>query len=213
MALAESAEIEFKFLINNDLKDRLHDYLTAQGKPQATLQLDNRYFDTPEGYLHAHKIGLRIRGWNDQFEQTVKFAGTQTGAYSCRPEYTAPLAVSEAKQGPQWQAFAILPWPAEVAASIESQWRQLTEQFRVAFTRQRWHIELADAVLEVVLDDGEIVAAGRSEPIREVEVELLAGNPSSCIAWAQELQVLFALISGEQSKAQRGFALAAQTDQ
>ena len=208
MAINESAELEFKFLINKGIKGALQAFLETVGKGLPAVVLDNRYFDTPSGFFHAHKMGLRIRGWNDQFEQTVKFAGEQQGAYSRRPEYTAPLTAKDADEGPQWHLFANIPWPAEAASNIAQQWPLLAQQFRVIFARGRWHVALADTLLEVAIDEGEIQAGDKRAAVHELEVELVAGNPAVCIAWATELQKQFGLTAGEQSKAQRGFALA-----
>lgn len=209
MATAKTAEIEFKFLIKKEQIDDVKAYVERCGAANETLALTNQYFDTPKKVLHNHKIGLRIRRWNDQLEQTVKFAGEQIGAMSIRPEYNVPLQKTEVLHGaPDLALFPSDIWPASI--SIAELQTNLQQQFQVDFQRQRWLVEESDASFEVAIDSGGIRTGSLQEAICELEVELVDGDAEGLLAWANELQQQFSLPAGTLSKAQRGFALAAQ---
>lgn len=209
MATAKTAEIEFKFLIKKEQIDDVKAYVERCGAANETLALTNQYFDTPKRILHNHKIGLRIRRWNDQLEQTVKLAGEQIGAMSIRPEYNVPLQLSDVLNGvPNLALFPSDIWPATI--SIADLQINLQQQFQVDFERQRWLVKAAGATFEVAIDSGAIQAGALQEAICELEVELVDGDAEGLLAWANELQQQFSLPAGTLSKAQRGFVLAAQ---
>ena len=61
----------------------------------------------------------------------------------------------------------------------------------------------------MVFDTGLIVAGERQDTISEMELELLAGAPQALFDLARELQPKAALTLAFESKAQRGYRLAA----
>ena len=90
---------------------------------------------------------------------------------------------------------------------------QLQAMFCTDFERQRWVIAHADAQIEVALDQGRIHVPGTdlTEPILELELELLSGPESALMALADALrqtpQGPVILTPSDASKAQRGQAL------
>jgi inorganic triphosphatase YgiF len=93
-------------------------------------------------------------------------------------------------------------------------WRPaLCALFCTDFERQRWVIEHAGAQIEVALDRGRIHVPGTdlSEPMLELELELLSGPEHALMALADVLrqtpQGLVVLTPSDASKAQRGMAL------
>lgn len=81
------------------------------------------------------------------------------------------------------------------------------------FERQRWVIAHAGARIEVALDQGRIHVPGTnlSEPLLELELELLGGTESALMMLADVLrqtpQGLVTLVPSDASKAQREMAL------
>jgi triphosphatase len=85
--------------------------------------------------------------------------------------------------------------------------------FCTDFERQRWLIDHAGAQIEVALDQGRIHVPGTtlSEPLLELELELLSGPESALMMLADVLRQtphgLVTLSPSDASKAQRGMAL------
>jgi inorganic triphosphatase YgiF len=88
--------------------------------------------------------------------------------------------------------------------------------FCTDFERQRWVIAHSGAQIEVALDQGRIHVPGTdlSEPLLELELELLNGPEAALMALADVLrqtpQGSVMLVPSDASKAQRGMALWAQ---
>ena len=89
----------------------------------------------------------------------------------------------------------------------------LCDLFCTDFERQRWLITHAGAQIEVALDQGRIHVPGTelSEPLMELELELLSGPEAALLALADVLrqtpQGSVTLAPSDASKAQRGMAL------
>jgi inorganic triphosphatase YgiF len=85
--------------------------------------------------------------------------------------------------------------------------------FCTDFERQRWLIDHAGAQIEVALDQGHIHVPGTdlSEPLLELELELLSGPESALMMLADVLnqtpQGPLTLVPNDASKAQRGMIL------
>ena len=89
--------------------------------------------------------------------------------------------------------------------------QQLQELFRTDFVRHCWLLTLQDGTqVEAVLDHGQVLAAGQSQPLLEIELELMTGDAQQLFALAQQLLKRFPLCLGFQSKAERGYRLAQQ---
>lgn len=194
-------EIELKFLIDIKEIDALRQYLDTRAKPLEPLQLDNIYFDTPDELLSEERIGLRIRRWNDQCEQTIKLAGVQQGAMSQRPEYNQPCDsdVPDLTKFPD-EIFGDHLDPVSITA-------QLVPMFQVAFLRQRWLCDVEGTLIEVAFDQGQIIAGHCEEPVCELELELIDGDVSEIERLVSDLEQHVVLTPGTLSKAQRGFVL------
>ena len=205
-------ESELKFSLSDDTAQALSQYLDTHAQPLSTLQLSNEYFDTPAGDLNRLRIGCRIRRWNSDgeqhAEQTIKLAGQIKDGLHQRPEYNLP---QDKQETPDLTSFPPQIWPSEL--SIDAVNKALQCIFNVQFKRHRWHLNIpsaqADTKVEVVLDQGFIIAGEEKEPIFEVEVELLSGELEGLLEFAKMLTSKFELHEFNKSKAARGFALAA----
>ena len=203
-----SLEVELKFLLPVSNADTLFASLQQQSganwqfKAQHTLL--NAYFDTADGWFRRHDIGLRTRQKNQQFEQTIKLPGVQQGAAHIRPEYNQPCA----DVLPKLTEFPAEIWPAGTSpAQLQS---QLTELFRTDFVRRSFLLQDAAGSLELVFDQGWVLAGDQQEPIAELELELQSGDPALLFQLARRLLQHAPLLLGVQSKAERGYRLAQQ---
>ena len=198
-------ETELKLSLSEPDLQRLlnHPLLTATSSRQRLL---NTYFDTPDLSLQHRRMAVRERLAGDQWLLTVKTAGRSENGLSRRQEWEAPTT-------PGALQFAMLVDDAALAAELMAMRPRLKALFCTDFERQRWVVTHADAQIEVALDQGRIHVPGTdlSEPLLELELELLSGPESALLALADVLrqtpQGLVALTPSDASKAQRGMAL------
>jgi inorganic triphosphatase YgiF len=114
-------------------------------------------------------------------------------------------------------AFDTLVDDVMLAADLMAMRPHLKPLFCTDFERQRWVLSHAGAQIEVALDQGRIHVPGTdfSEPLLELELELMSGPESALLALADVLrqtpQGPVALNPSDTSKAQRGMALWART--
>ena len=207
-----SLEVELKLGLTTALTQPMRQQLldcwsqwAVQVEQQPAVSLLNAYFDTAEQWFRRHDAGLRSRCKAGRYQQTIKLAGQQLGAAHVRPEYNQPCAGVV----PQLAAFPADIWPEHT--DITALQQQLTELFRTDFSRQIWLLTLADgSVVEAVLDEGLVLAGGRSQDIVEIELELVSGDAAQLFWLARQLFSKFPLCLGFQSKAERGYRLAQQ---
>ena len=202
-----TTEVELKFLVDRDFSAELAQRLAAYTVlATSDRQLANTYFDTEERALRGWQCGLRVRTQDGQHEQTIKCAGQSIGGLHQRPEYNLPL------EG-EWPVLTAFPsdiWPQGV--DIGALQNGLRPQFRTDFRRQAWRLLLTDgSEVELAFDQGSIEAAGRQEPLCELELELISGQTESLFTLARELLSLGGLRLSGISKAQRGYRLAGLT--
>lgn len=161
----------------------------------------NCYFDTPDQQLNQHKVALRIRRIGERFIQTLKTRGTSQGGLHQRHEWEWDVA-GEMLELDKLPADAL---PDEVALD------QLGPAFNTDFQRNSWqlHYPYQDqlAEIELVLDQGQVVAAGRHDPVSEIELELKQGPTAALFALAEELAEQLPLRISRISKAEKGYRL------
>ena len=198
-------ETELKLSLNEaDLPRLLTHPLLAKGAGKQRLL--NTYFDTPDLALQQRRMAVRERLAGEQWLLTVKTAGRSENGLSRRQEWEGPTT-------PGALQFDTLVDDAALATDLMALRPALRALFCTDFERQRWVIARAGAQIEVALDQGCIHVPGTdlSEPLLELELELLSGPEHSLMALADVLrqtpQGLAALTPSDASKAQRGMAL------
>ena len=199
-----TVEIELKFIAlpsaAQALPASLAQWPLQHTPPQA---LSNIYYETERQTLRSYDMGLRIRGCDGRYEMTLKTAGSEFGGLHQRPEYNIPLEHPE-------PCLTLLPaqvWPQ--ACDLDALQAALQPLFSTDFTREKWVVTYGASQIEVALDQGEIRAAGRSEALHEIELELLSGERTDLFAFAEQLLALEGVRLGCLSKAARGYRLAA----
>jgi inorganic triphosphatase YgiF len=201
-------ETELKLSLSAPDLPRLlaHPLLAQTGDTQRLL---NTYFDTPDLALQQRRMAVRERLAGEQWLLTVKTAGQSQNGLSRRQEWEGPTT-------PGALQFDTLVDDAALAQDLMRLRPDLRALFCTDFERQRWVITHAGAQIEFALDQGRIHVPGTelSEPLLELELELLSGPESGLMALADVLrqtpQGPVTLVPSDASKAQRGMALWAQ---
>jgi triphosphatase len=204
-------EIELKLLTNEKAGEAIETKLLPQldaSITQETQILTNHYFDTPDRTLRQHDIGLRIRGNNQKFEQTLKTAGKSIGGLHQRPEYNIQLDESKNQNVdvPDIRLFPVSAWPKTV--DVDDLQTKIETLFSTHFERRIYVLEFSDGdIVELVWDQGEVTSGNKSVPICEIELELKKGSTRSVFNLAKCIVSLMPTSIGIDSKAARGYNL------
>ncbi|MCX7693299.1 CHAD domain-containing protein [Tepidimonas taiwanensis] len=208
-------EIELKFALPGlraaQALARLRTHPLLRRRRARQQRLVNRYYDTPDGWLREQRCALRVRAITPLaapasadgaratalWEQTLKTAGTQTGAWSARGEWTVPL------NRPRLDRRALLATPLGEHPEAAQRLASLQAVYETRCVRTTWVVHAPDGVVEVALDAGTVRAGGRHAPLLELELELLRGDPAALDRVADALAQSLPLLPARLSKAQR----------
>lgn len=175
---------------------------------QSEFELSNSYFDTVNRDFRKNDMGLRIRGCQHEYEQTLKTAGKGVAGLQQRPEYNVSLGlhVKKAPQVPNLTLFPQQVWPTTFdLMALQS---ALFCQFSTQFTRSQFLLTWPDKTqVELVWDRGQVSASGRSSDINEIELELKSGSIDILFSLAKQIAGLMPVTVGLLSKAARGYRL------
>ena len=83
--------------------------------------------------------------------------------------------------------------------------------FTVTSLRTVRIVDEAGSTIELVIDEGEVRAGDRSEPLLELELELVSGDPLALDALAERLAAAAPLTPSIVTKAERGYRLLRET--
>lgn len=199
-------EIELKLTIPAQAGIILRQHpVLGQATSFDTKALKNIYFDTPDLMLNQSRVALRIRKAGDQYIQTLKTSGSGSGGLHERGEWEWELSKPEL----DLSLIDTDCWPASLNA--EQLKETLQPAFETNFTRQRWMLNIShenlQAEIELVHDQGEVIAQGKKDPISEIELELKSGDADLLFLVAHDLSDEVPLLVSNISKAQRGFRL------
>lgn len=199
--LLNAMEIELKLRLPPSALDALRaDPLLAPVRA-THKQLDNIYFDTPQRRLARAGIALRLRRDGRRWLQTVKGGSSSQAGLHQREE----IEFSVAGPALEWKPLAGTAFEP-VLKPLKN---QLDVQFRTRFKREIRQLRGATgAEIELAIDQGEILAGSHSEPLCEVEMELLNGSVDDLFTLALQLSERHPLVLDSRSKAERGSRLA-----
>lgn len=190
-------EVELKLLLGPNGREQLLQHPLLVNHASETQQLNNTYFDTKEQALSKARCALRIRKKADSYIQTLKTRGQSLAGLSQRGEWEWPV-----------EAVTLQPdlltddiWPSDINKS------ELQAVFNTDFSRTQWLIEFQNAEIELVLDEGEILADNKRALLNEVELELIKGSAADVFALALTLSESVPLIISDINKAERGYRL------
>ena len=147
-----------------------HPLIAAAPHEGVAEVLKSTYYDTPGWALQERRIALRLRQAGGGTVQTVKCATASHGGLACRPEWERA-----------WNGafdFSGIDDPA-AAAALEGVRDELQPVFSTRFHRDTRRFEPRSGVrILAMIDTGSIEAGALREPIRELELELAAGEPA-----------------------------------
>lgn len=99
----------------------------------------------------------------------------------------------------------------ELKVFLDSAVPQLQPIFTTDFRRTTWHVPYGKSVIEMAVDRGSIESKGRKTPICEIELELISGRISDIFGLTRQLQDTLDLRPAIASKAERGYAVFADS--
>lgn len=197
-------ELEIKLSLSPADADAVCYWLLSQpeARDEGRLQLENRYYDTPDATLNSRRIALRVRRKGDRYIQTLKTQGEFVDGAHCRQEWEWPLRSGELDPD------LLADTPVEQGVDLAA----LQPVFETNFQRREIMLLEDDTSIEVALDSGEIVAGTRRRSLHEVELELKSGDPARLLFWAKALARQVPVFLNLISKAEQGYYLAGLHD-
>jgi triphosphatase len=203
-AMAE--EIELKLRLAPDrvaqLKRAVRPRAIGQARGRAR-RLVSIYFDTPRLDLQSFGAALRIRQQGQRRLQTLKLPTEDASGLQIFQEIERPVAADLPDlTGVGDESFATYLGDHNVIPN-------LTALFATDFRRTIWPVQVSDGSIEAALDVGEIRAGERRLAICEVELELKSGTPERLLELALALHREVPLAWEYETKAARGYRLAA----
>ena len=206
--IGPAIEIEFKMLSSPEVLSAiaggtlLREYVIAAQEPR---ELVNCYFDTPGFALKKAGYTLRVRWDGECWIQCLKVRKHAVEGLFRREEWERRVdsGAPDLKALPAGGAFD----------AVRTAFDTLRAVFVTRFQRTTYEVKFTQptsktpTVLTMCLDVGSIETAVRSAPLAEVELELLAGPEAGLFEFARILQANYRLVPGNQSKADRGYAL------
>lgn len=202
MTIPQEIELKLRVIDEHAAKRLLNRRTLAQYRfhAHATQQLHTIYFDTATFALAQHNASLRIR-IVDQITQyiTIKTSQSDEGAVSIRHEYEYPLTSTT--------------WPAQILALLTSYGIAGHELLPIVHTITKRQIRnIVDRhgnnIAELVLDHGNIHAAGQHESFCEIEIEARQTTDVTQIAQLGQLvQQVVPSMHEQMSKLSRGLRI------
>jgi len=209
-------EIELKYLINDENKAekiwkelKEHPGLVAGSAEEKWMHAV--YFDAADERLSKEKIAVRVRREGDELVATCKWGGNQRKALNggdavhVRPELNVPVKDDSWFVTPPSDLFGDSEIGERIATLLGEE--PLVPLLETKFVRRLIRIQSGDMICEAAVDTGEIKAGDRSEPICELELELLDGDSEQLILLGEEFKARYGLVAGTKSKFARGKAL------
>jgi triphosphatase len=191
-------EVELKLALSPQNADVLESADLMAGTPRKTRQR-SIYFDTSDHRLLQAGLSLRIRRSGRKRVQTIKAGGAPAAGLFARPEWERAVA----------DDTPVIDDTTPIPAFLGDLGSGLAPVFTVNVERRAWDINEGGAVIELVLDRGEVVAGDRRSTFCEAELELKSGEPAALFALAHKLDAATPVRLGIQTKAGRGYALLA----
>jgi len=198
-----ATEIELKLEIAPEVILPLKSHPLLATLTPSVHELENVYYDSDDRQLEAKKIGLRTRFDGHSWCQTLKTQGESVEGLHLRDEWETPIAGNALELDRLDEAGCnrrMIDWLTRL---------KLTPLFTTRFQRHCWNLISDDMAVELVLDQGEVIAGSASAPICEIELELKRGDITALQTVCRQLQAAVPLTPCNVSKAARGYQLLA----
>ena len=169
-------------------------------------RVSNVYYDTANERLRRAGVALRFRRDGARHLQTLKAETSGAGGFSARAEWEMPAPRGRLDVG----AFPRAEILAATGLDLARLAAQLRPKFETRFARRSAAIRVDRAThAEICVDRGHVAAGERREPISEIELELKAGESAALLRYASAMAKPLGLALEFESKAERGYRLAA----
>jgi inorganic triphosphatase YgiF len=196
------AEVELKFELPREAHGAFRRQPALKGVRSRREPLTALYFDTPEGELAANGMALRLRRSGRRWKQTLKAGRSGAGGLHARDEWEF------ARPGPELDLALFKDTPLAALPDAATLHERLMEVFRVEVERTTWQVRLGPGVrVEVALDVGEVRHGRGSEPVSEVEIESIEGEPLAVFDFADRVIDAVPMRPSAVTKAHRGYRL------
>jgi inorganic triphosphatase YgiF len=164
------------------------------------------YYDTPDRRLRAGGAALRLRRDGRRWLMSFKAGRSPATGLAQRAEWE----VAVARTGFAPESLPLEEIRAQTDIDLREVIPRLAPVFETRFTRRWAEITLsADTTVDVCLDIGRVVAGRRGAPIHELELELHNGDLDAMLEFADRLIAPLRLELEPESKAERGYRIAA----
>lgn len=171
-------EIELKYSLSNRKEaDAIwNGRRLAEYADEDTREIKNFkavYYDTADFDLLAQDIAYRIRMEGDKLVAAIKWNGKNVGPLHRREELNINLGKGGDLNVPNPKLFGESEIGKELLEIIGD--KPLKKIMEVNVERRSVKFDVEDAIFELSLDEGEILAGGGREAVCELEVELYSG--------------------------------------
>jgi inorganic triphosphatase YgiF len=195
-------ETELKFQIPVESRTAVRDRFAT--KTARTLELQARYFDTPDRRLAQAGLALRLRREGRQWVQALKGPGTSA---LHRIEHEVQVDASDGEPGIDISRHAGTPAAKALASALGNGVGLLRVIFETRVLRTLRTVRCEGAVVELAFDVGEVIAGPHRLPLCEIEFELRRGSVDGLLTLATRWVERHRLWLDVRSKAERGARL------
>ena len=197
--MADGQEIELKLAASPAMLLHLRGHPLLVGEDRE-LPLVTRYFDTADAALYAAGATLRLRSGGVHGEQTFKVSAKGSAGLR-RGEWNVPVSGDT----PDPAAF-----PDEARKTLDAllAGAPLKPLAVTRIARSTRRLCFGGSTIEAAFDFGSVEAGRRSQPVSELELELVKGDAADLFALAQQLPLGPELAWSTESKGERGHKLA-----
>jgi triphosphatase len=195
-------EIEAKFaLVEPVSAERVEalDWGTYRLGERHTIDQHDTFFDTPEQALRHSRHAVRLRVGGTTPLVTLKGPGSAVQGVHSREEWEAPADDPAPER-----------WPSSIRQKLDALIgsQALQPLLAVQNRRRSWELLGGDRLIaELALDEGEIRAGDRHEPMHELEIELKGGTRADLAEICALVQRQLPARTEDRSKFARGLAL------
>lgn len=179
----------------------------------AVCDLDSRetvlmkaiYFDTEDHVLSAHDMAFRVRMEGSRLVASLKWNGSVIDGCHRREEINVPVADETYFINPPADLFQESE-QGKVLLQLVGE-KPLFSIMENRFLRRKMRADSGNAICEIAVDTGEIIADGGTMPICELEIELYSGETEEIQNMGRMLAEKYGLMPEGRSKYARGLSL------
>lgn len=159
------------------------------------------YYDDKHRTLRREHVTLRLRREGARSVCTLKTGGTGPDGVARRTEL-------EAEAPDLMSGLAALVVKPEMPEEVRPLLRgSLEPTCGARFVRKEARVTLPDVTFALSFDQGELYAGDNTEPLAEIELELVEGEPEALVREARRIMELYQLRYLPDSKQKRAAAL------